>query len=112
MSNSEIKDIEESMKGARKLIALGDSLERLKSNRDFRLLVSEGYFEKEAVRLVHLKSNPGFQSPQMQDSVLKQIDAIGNLNLYFQTISQQAALARKSLEQDEEARDELLAEED
>lgn len=111
MSTNQIKEIEDSIKGARKLVELGDALERLKSNKDFKLLVSEGYFEKEAIRLVHAKSNPGLQSPEMQTSILTQINAIGNLNMYFQTVAHQAALARKSIEQDEEARDEILAEE-
>ena len=111
MSTNQIKEIEDNIKGARRLVDLGDALERLKANKDFKTLVMEGYFEKEAIRLVHAKSNPGLQSPEMQTSILTQINAIGNLNMYFQTVAQQAGLARKSIEQDEQARDEILAEE-
>jgi hypothetical protein len=100
MSNQS-KVIEEGIKAARKLVDLGDALERLKSNRDFRTIVMEGYFEQEAIRLVQAKSNPGLQSAEMQKSILTQIDAIGNLNLYFSTIVQQAAMARKNIEIDE-----------
>lgn len=110
MSN-QIKVIEENIKAARKLVDLGDALERLKSNRDFRTVVAEGYFEKEAIRLVQAKSNPGLQSPEMQKSILTQIDSIGNLNMFFTTLMQQADMARKTIAQDEATIEELAAEE-
>lgn len=110
MSN-QIKVIEESIKSAKKLVELADALERLKSNKDFKTIVMEGYFEKEAIRLVQAKSNPGLQSPEMQKLIITQIDAIGNLNLFFTTLVQQAAMARKSIEQDEAAIEEIAAEE-
>jgi hypothetical protein len=111
MSTNQIQAIEANIKEARKLVELGDAMERLKGNKDFKTLVMEGYFEKEAIRLVQAKSNPSLQSPEMQKSILSQIDAIGNLNLYFSTVAQQAAIARKTIEQDEAVRDEILAEE-
>jgi hypothetical protein len=111
MSTNQIQAIEANIKEARKLVELGDAMERLKGNKDFKTLVMEGYFEKEAIRLVQAKSNPSLQSPEMQKSILTQIDAIGNLNLYFSTVAQQAAIARKTIEQDEAVRDEILAEE-
>lgn len=111
MSTNQVQAIEASIKAARKLVDLGDALERLKSNKDFKAIVMEGYFEQEAIRLVQAKSNPGFQSAEMQKSILTQIDSIGNLNLYFQTVAQQASMARKNIEQDEVTRDEILAEE-
>jgi hypothetical protein len=110
MSN-QIQAIEANIKEARKLVELGEALERLKANKDFRTVVTEGFFEKEAIRLVQAKSNPGFQSSEMQKSILSQIDSIGNLNMYFQTILQQAAMARKNIELDESMVEELRAEE-
>jgi len=110
MSN-QIKVIEESIRSARKLIELADALERLKSNKDFKTIVMEGYFEKEAVRLVQAKSNPALQSAEMQKSIITQIDSIGNLNLFFSTIVQQASMARKSIDHDEAALEEIAAEE-
>ena len=110
MSN-QIKVIEESIKSAKKLVELADALERLKSNKDFKTIVMEGYFEKEAIRLVQAKSNPALQSAEMQKSIITQIDSIGNLNVYFTTLVQQASIARKSIEQDEAELEELAAEE-
>jgi TolA-binding protein len=110
MSN-QIKAIEANIKAARKLADLGDALERLKSNKDFRTVILEGYFEKEAIRLVQAKSNPAYQSPEMQQSIITQIDAIGNLNMFFTTLLQQADMARKTIAQDEAEIEELAAEE-
>lgn len=103
--------IEANIKEARKLVELGDALERLKANKDFRAVIMTGYFEQEAIRLVQAKSNPGFQSPEMQKSIITQMDSIGNLNLYFQTVAQQASMSRKNIEIDESMLEEIAAEE-
>ena len=110
MSNQS-KVIEENIKAARKLVDLGNALGRLKANKDFKTIVMEGYFEKEAIRLVQAKSNPGLQSPEMQKSIITQIDSIGNLNAYFSTIATQASMARKNIEVDEAELEAIAAEE-
>jgi len=111
MSNATIQAIEENIKQARRLVDVGDALERLKNNRDFKKVMIEGYFEQEAVRLVHLKSDQNVQSPDMQKSINAQIDAIGAVSQYFSTILHKASVARKAIASDEEAREEILEEE-
>lgn len=111
MSTETILAIEENIKQARKFVEAGEALERLKSNRDFKKVVLEGYFEKEAIRLVHLKSDQSFQSPEMQASILAQIDAIGAVSQYFSTVLHKASIARKAIASDEETREEILEEE-
>lgn len=111
MSNETIQAIEENIKQARKISDVGEALDRLKSNRDFKRVVMEGYFEQEAIRLVHLKADQSFQSPDMQKAIVAQIDAIGSLSQYFHTVAHKASIARKAIASDEETRDELLAEE-
>jgi CHAT domain-containing protein len=110
MSNDAIQEIELNISEAKKVVELGASLERLRNNRDFKKVIQEGYFQQEAIRLVHLKSDYSFQTPERQKSILTQIDAIGNLNQYFETVFHQASLARKAIEADEYTRDEILAE--
>lgn len=110
MSSTLLNQVEQSIIHHKKLVELGDALERLKSNRDFRKLILEGYFEKEAIRLVHFKASPQAQSDEMQKAVELQMNAIGALSQYFNTIRVQADMARKSIEQDEATREELLAE--
>ena len=105
-----IQAIESNINEAKKIADVGDCLERLRLNRDFKKVIMEGYFEKEAIRLVHLKADPKMQSPDSQKSILAQMDAIGSLNQYFYAVFAQAQIARKAIVSDEEARDELLAE--
>jgi len=110
MSNATIQAIEENIKQARKIVEVGEALERLKNNRDFKRVVIEGYFEQEAIRLVHLKTDPSVQTPDLQKSILAQIDAIGAVSQYFSTVLHKASIASKAISSDEEARDEILAE--
>lgn len=111
MDNTQaIQDIELNIKQAQLLVDTGNALERLRSNRDFKAVVMDGYFEKEAVRLVHLKGDPNMQTPEYQASIIKQMDAIGALNQYFNTVFHRASLAEKAIAADEETRDELLNE--
>ena len=110
MSSTELQQLERSMKQAQKLVDLGDSLERLRNNRDFKKIFTEGYFEAEAIRLVHLRADSNMQSADSRKAIDAQIDAIGTVNQYLQTISIQAQMAGRSLDADEQFRIELLAE--
>ena len=109
MSDSEIQRITENIKDAQKIIDLGSALDRLYSNRDFKKVILEDYFNQESIRLVHLKADSNMQSPERQQSILLQMDAIGSLKQYFITLMRRTDMARKSVESDEQMRDELLA---
>lgn len=111
MSTEQIQEIELNIQEAKKIVAIGDSLERLRHNVDFKKVISEGFFKEEAIRLVHLKADQNMQTPERQQSIIRQMDAIGALNDYFQTLFYRADMAQKAIEADEQARDEILQEE-
>lgn len=92
------------------MVDLGDALERLRNNRDFKKVITEGYFEDEAVRLVHLMSDSNMQSPEIQTSIHNQMIAIGVFRDYVETLYTRTQMARRSVEADEATRDEILAE--
>ena len=110
MITNELQQIESNLKRNAVLTELGNALARLKGNRDFKKVILEGFFEDEAIRLVHLKADPNFQGCDSQKAILTQMDAIGALRQYFETLAQLAGMAHKSIEADEQTRDELLAE--
>lgn len=110
MSATELQQIEANIKQSDELIELGNCLERLRNNRDFLRVIKVGYFEQEAIRLVHLKADPNMQSEQSQKSITTQMDAIGNLSQYLATLQFKVGMAHKAKASDEEMRDELLAE--
>jgi len=111
MSNTELQEIDNNIKEAQKLVELGNALVRLRSNKDFKKVVLEGFFEQEAIRLVHLKADANMQTPERQQNILRDIDAIGSFNQYLRTVLYRADLARKAIDDGEALRDELLAEE-
>jgi len=110
MSYEAIDQLELNIQESKKNLELGEALSRLQKNSDFKLVMLSGFFEKEAVRLVHLKADPAFQTPERQAFIMTQIDAIGTVHQYFHTVAYQAAMAKRSIANDEETRSELLAE--
>lgn len=110
MTNTTIQAIEKNIAEARKIVEFGQALERLQENRDFKAVIQTGYLKEEAIRLVHAKANPALQSADSQRAIIQQMDAIGSLTQYFDTVFHKASIAAKAIMSDEEARDEILAE--
>lgn len=111
MSNHELETLELNIKAAKKSVDLMKSVERLTKNRDFKAVILEGLFEQEAIRLVTLKGDPSMQSAEDQEAILKQMDAIGGLRSYLTATMQMGRMAEKAIKEDEETREEMLAEE-
>jgi hypothetical protein len=110
MSNETLQQLDASIKTAKGFVESGNALERLQSNRDFKKVVVEGYFEKEAIRLVHLKADPMMQTPERQASIDAQINAIGMFSQHLVNVGQFARQAAKSIADDEQTRADVLAE--
>lgn len=96
---SDIKSVELSLKQAKDKVKLGDALLRLQKNRDFKLLVEDGYFIKEASRLVAARGNPNITStPANLIEIDNGIIAIGSLQQYFNKLMIEADMAEKAIE--------------
>jgi len=111
MTINPVKAIEQNIKQAKLLVDMGTSMARLRNNADFKKVIMNGYFEQEAIRLVHLKADISMQSADCQKSIGVQMDAIGSFSQYLNTVQYKADLASKAISADEETRDEILAEE-
>lgn len=98
MSNEQIQEQQDHIARLRKDVDLADSLDRLLNNKDFKEVILKGYFEKEAVRLVHVKADPNMQTPERQASVLRDIDAIGTFRGFLDLIGRRGVLARKGID--------------
>jgi len=109
--NEQIQSVEVSMDHAKEAVEKSKSIARLVKNRDFKKIILDGYFEQEAIRLVTLKADAGFQTSEDQASILKQMDGIGSLRVYLNTVNQLGAMSARALEEDEETLAELRAEE-
>lgn len=107
---NDILEIELGLEHANEMVEMGKSIDRLYKNKDFKRVILNGYFEKEAIRLVQLKADPNMQSPEKQQSIIKGIDAIGSLQYFLFLQAQFAARAKQDIEEAEHALDELRAE--
>lgn len=111
MSQDHIQEIELNIAEAKKFVALGKSVEKLMANRDFKKVISEGYLEQEAIRLVHLKADPNMQDAESQAAIVTQIDAIGSFTAYLNKVMGQARMAEQAIEADEQELDLIRGEE-
>lgn len=110
MSTQSLETIELSIKHAKKSVDLMKSLDKLTRNRDFKMVVLDGFFEKEAIRLVTLKADPNMQDEDSQRAIIAQMDSIGGFRQYLSGVIQMGRMAEKAMADDQATREELLAE--
>lgn len=110
MTQDTVQLIEQNIKWSKEIVEVHKALIRLEDSRDFRKLIKEGYLQQEAIRLVHLKADPAYQTPERQAAILNDINAIGGLLQFFRTVTHNGMVAAKSIEADEATREELLSE--
>lgn len=99
---NEVEQIEVSIEECKAAIALDDSLGRLWDNPDFKATILDGFFMDYAVDMVTAKGNPGCQTAEVQEAILKCIDGIGVLRQYFKKIEHEAAMSRGAMEDSEQ----------
>ena len=80
MLQTELELLEADAKEYKKVLKFAQAVKRLELNTDFKKVFVEGYFKDEAVRLVHLRSDSQYQSKEVQENILKALDAIGYLS--------------------------------
>ena len=105
MSEYQVEQLQHSIKAAQVRVDLAQSLERLRKNRDFHAVITQGYLIDEALRLVYLKAEPAMQTPMNQASIEKQIDALGGFNSFLTTIEFLGRQAARTIEADNETLD-------
>jgi hypothetical protein len=110
MSQEEIQLLEEFIDEQQVRIKDGEALERLLRNRDFKRLIDNGLFSKEATRLVMLKADPDNQDEFRQAEILKGIDSIGYLRNHFKAIESLSGQAKLRTNESRQAIDEIRSE--
>ncbi len=101
-TDQDVITIERDRAEYQKDVDLLEALARLNQNRDFKLVISEGYFELEAGRIAIAKSEPAMQRPEIQARMERDIDAIGSLYQYLRTIGEMGAQAKAAIEDADE----------
>jgi len=109
-NEQQLHQIEISLENAKKAIELGDSLERLHKNPDFKRIILDDFFKEEASRAVMLKSDPNMLGEEQQVTVDNIITSIGGLYQYFAKVYRLADMSVRALEANQQTREELLEE--
>ncbi|MEA2037023.1 MAG: hypothetical protein U9O94_05915 [Nanoarchaeota archaeon] len=107
---SDLQEIEISIEKAKELIKKKEVCERLLANKDYKEIIKEGFFEKNAARLVRLRSDITLDE-QERAAVLRDIDGTGTLIGYIHMILAMGESAENSLSEKEAVREEIAAEE-
>jgi len=104
--------IEISIEIAQKAVDKAEAIVRLLNNPDFKLVVVEGYFEKEPARLVGLLTDPEMSDPESQKNLhndMLGISSFRNHLINMQRLGRQMAQSIKSSEEElDRLRDENL----
>lgn len=105
------QQIEISMEDAKENVALAEALERLHQNADFKKIIVDGYFEKEASRAVLLRGDPAMVGEKEQAQVNNIITSIGGLYNFFHKVFRMGEMSAQSLEADAQTVEEIAREE-
>lgn len=108
--NNEIHEIELSIEEARKHVEIGRMAEKLASNREFKKIVLEGYFEKEAARLAQIYSDP-MLPPDAREGVQRDLCGVGAFKRYLQHLVRIGTIAEQEIREQTDVLEELRAEE-
>jgi len=106
----QLQQVEMTIEAAKPTIERYEAFRRLKDNKDFIAIFEKDYFVEESSRLVLMLAEPGMQAPEEQASILKSINAIGELRQYLITVSHMGKRAIEETGSCEEAREEILIE--
>jgi len=110
MLADDIQEIEISIEDAKKAIRMGELVDRLEKNEDFKELILEGYFKEDASRIVMLKADKTFQTPEKQSKIDKDLLGISVFADYLRTKKILAINLVDSLREHELTHQELLQE--
>lgn len=106
----QLEQVSISIEQAEDRLELAEALERLHQNKDFKKVILEEYFKKEAYRSVMLKSDANQQKPEEQANIDNVILGVGMLGQFFHKTFIFGEGADRALQEHKNTRQEILAE--
>ena len=101
-----INNLDNDIKKYKQQVALGEALERLEVNPDFRMLIERNYLGTHALNLVYSRTRD--MTPD--NEIARKIDAIAAFKQYLDEVKENRATASKSLKDAEQTREEFYDE--
>ena len=106
---NDLEQVEIQIEMASKLRALRDNCVKLTANEAWKDVIDEGYFKEEAARLVMAKSSN--LTPEQMQLIDNMMLGIGALHNYIEGVMRRGAEMDQAIEEHEQTREEILAEE-
>jgi hypothetical protein len=112
MSNIEnqMREVEVTIEECESQVEQAEALERLHKNADFKKLILDEYFEKNAIRTVMMKSAAGHAGEKEQKDLDNVLIGIGQLGQYFHKIFTFGEGAARAIDEHKNTMEELRAE--
>lgn len=97
-----VEELHQRREELKKFSARAEALTRLQNNADFKLVITDGYMEDEAIRLVHLLGDARFNSDDKKaayrEDFQERMIGIARLSEYFRSIFQLSSQAQRELD--------------
>ena len=97
-----VEELHQRREELKKFNAKAEALTRLQNNADFKLVITDGYMEDEAIRLVHLLGDARFNSDDKKaayrEDFQERMIGIARLSEYFRSIFQLSSQAQRELD--------------
>jgi hypothetical protein len=107
-TDQELQDLEDNINDAKHFIDIKESTIKLFKNKEFKKVVLEYYFKEEAARLVMAKATS--LTTEQQLLIDNMIYGIGALSNFFDSVLTRGMQAEQALQDDEDARTQILQE--
>lgn len=101
-----INSLDNDIKKYKQQVVLGEALERLELNPDFRMLIEMNYLGSYTLDLVYSRSAD--MTPD--NKIARKIDAVATFKQYLDEVKENRATATKSLREAEQTREEFYDE--
>ena len=106
---SEIQELEAQKEDLKVQVELRDQILKLSANHEFRKVIHEEFFQKEAGRLVRIGGDPALDKQQRQDAIDMAL-ATGHLQRFLSANVQMGNRAEQTIFEIDAALEELRAE--
>lgn len=94
--DAQIQIAEATLEDAKETVKLGDMLEKLYSNREFKKIILDGYFRDTATSLTANLTNPAMLDKR--DDLVEQLVGISALRTHLFAVNTKAQHAREAIE--------------
>ena len=97
-----VEELRQRREELKEFSARAEALTRLQNNADFKLVITDGYMEDEAIRLVHLLGDARFNSDDKKaayrEDFQERMIGVARLSEYFRSIFQLSGQAQRELD--------------